>query len=384
MHDQLVGPELLKKADKILFVTHLALGDFTYLQNCFAAFARSYPHIKVHVWVDEVRRTRCPWRWKHLKSYALYDWLAACPFVTKIYNQTYSPALLKSSITQAQQEKYPIVVSLATLRPALYARLVRSICPEGFALGMQGKTRFFNIVQRRAYKKLDARFVIKPTQPGSHISDTYAHWFLTLFGINVEQAQRFPFVTIPKEWLSFAKLRFLKWGIDKKTKQFGHVIFINAYAKTKKRSWPLSYVAELIRSLKQRDVWGDVSFIVNVIPEELSVAHAFFQKHSLSNVFLFSADHNFFQLPAIMSLCNLVISVETSVMHLANAVHVPVIALMRQKNPEWEPIDKERSVVVTTLQRKQWVCDIGVDQVLGALDKSFHTLQMLSLEKNSS
>lgn len=384
MHDQLVPSDVLQKADKILFVTHLALGDFTYLQNYFSAFARQYPHIKIHMWVDEVRRTRCFWRWKYLKNYALYDWLEGCSFVSKIYNQTYSPSLLKQSLSQARAENYPLVVSLTTLRPVQYARLARSASPKGFVVGMRGKTRFYNLAQRRAYKKLDACLDMIRSKPGSHISDTYAHWFKMLFGVEISKEESFPFVTTPKEWSSFAKLRFLKWGIDKKTKKFGSVIFINAYAKTKKRSWPLRAVAELIRSIKQRDEWGDVSFVVNVMPEDFSVAHAYFQKHSLTNTFLFSADHNFFQLPAIMSLCDLVISVETSVMHLANAVHIPVIALMRQKNPEWEPIDKEHSIVVTTLQRKHWVCDITVDQVLGALDKSFHTLQTSPSEKRCS
>ena len=101
MQIPLIPADVLERADKILFITHLALGDFTYLQNYFQAFAQQYPHIKMHIWVDEVRRTRCFWRWKYLKAYALYDWLAAVPFVQKVYNQTYSPGLYKKSIRQA-------------------------------------------------------------------------------------------------------------------------------------------------------------------------------------------------------------------------------------------------------------------------------------------
>ena len=54
-------------------------------------------------------------------------------------------------------------------------------------------------------------------------------------------------------------------------------------------------------------------------------------------------------------------------MHLANAVHVPVIALMRQKNPEWVPIDRAHSVVITTQKRSEWVDAIPVEQVIKAL-----------------
>ena len=57
MMHSLVPQELLQKSDKILFIAHLALGDFTYMQNCFRAFSEAYPHIKIHIWVDELRRT---------------------------------------------------------------------------------------------------------------------------------------------------------------------------------------------------------------------------------------------------------------------------------------------------------------------------------------
>ena len=40
MNVPLIPSDLLRKSDKILFIAHLALGDYTYLQNCFQAFAR--------------------------------------------------------------------------------------------------------------------------------------------------------------------------------------------------------------------------------------------------------------------------------------------------------------------------------------------------------
>ena len=92
----LVDRALLARADRILFIAHLALGDYTYLQSCFAAFARAFPHLKIDLWVDERRRTRNAADWPHLKKYALYDWLAECPYFNKVYDQTYSPALYKA------------------------------------------------------------------------------------------------------------------------------------------------------------------------------------------------------------------------------------------------------------------------------------------------
>lgn len=99
-------------------------------------------------------------------------------------------------------------------------------------------------------------------------------------------------------------------------------------------------------------------------------ARKLFALHALADVHLFSAEENFFQLPAILSRCDLIVSVETAVMHLANAVHVPVIALMRQKNPEWAPIDQANSVVITVQNRNDWVDRITVDDVVAVLAKA--------------
>lgn len=367
MQQQLVPPEILAKADKILFVTHLAIGDFTYLQNYLAAFARQYPHIKIHLWVDEVRRTRCFWRWKTLKENVLFDWLETCSFIHKLYRETYSPFILKKTIKQAQTENYPIIVSLATLRPVFYARMSRLISLHAFVVGLEKKISKLHFLDRWLYRELDVSLSLSNINrafSNFHISDEYAQWFECLFGIIVEPAARIPYVHIPRKWITYAKLQFMKYGIDKKTKEFGKVIFINAFAKTTKRCWPLSHVLALVLALKQDDQWGDVSFLINVLPEDYQNVRAFFNQHSVNNLILFTADYNFFQLPAVLSICDLVISVETSVMHLARALDIPVIALMRKKNPEWRPFGALPNSIIWADKWHDWVKDIPVEDVL--------------------
>jgi ADP-heptose:LPS heptosyltransferase len=371
MAQTLIPAELLKKSDKILFIAHLALGDFTYLQNFFQAFARANPHLKVHLWVDEVRRTSDAAQWPHLQKYALYDWVAACPFFDKIYTRTYSPALYQESILEAQQEHYPIVVSLATLRPHLYAALARSISPDGLVVGMTKPVKFYQPHHRLAYRKLDAAippYSVDRSNP-QHISDVYAHWFHQISGLEVGTAERFPFVDIPPQWQQYAQEKLVAWGFrtaDAADGDVSKLVFINPYAKTKKRCWPLEHVAGLIAAMQKQDKWRNSHFIVNAVPQELAHARSVIGGYRLERTELFSAEDNFFQLPAILAQCDLIISVETAVMHLANAVHVPVIALMRQKNPEWVPIDRANSTVITAPNRGDWVKAVTVEQVLKA------------------
>ena len=366
MPKQLVPIDVIQKSEKVLFIAHLALGDFTYLQNCFKAFSKAFPHIKIHLWVDEVRRTADSSQWAHLQNYSLYDWLAACPFFDKVYRNTYSPAVFQQSICEAQREDYSLVVSLATLRPHKYARLARDLSPRGFVTGMKERMGILTLHRSLAYRNLDATvapYAVSRDNP-QHISAVYADWFHQLFGMHIAPHERFPFVEIPQHWSDSAQRTLHEWGFEPRG---GMLVFINPYAKTRKRCWPLENVAELILAMSGRQEWCDACFIINAMPHEIASARQVFEKYALERIHLSSADENFFQLPAILSKCDLIISVETAVMHLANAVHVPVIALMRQKNPEWVPIDSANSTVITTVKRRDWVKAITIEQVMSAL-----------------
>lgn len=372
MKAPLVHPDLLEKSTKILFIAHLALGDFTYLQNCLEAFSRAYPDVKIHLWVDERRRTRRASEWEHLKKYALYDWLAECSYIDKVYDQTYSPGLLKTSISAAQQQNYPIVVSLGVLERHKYALLAREISPQGFVVVQKNRVRPYDLYKRYVYTRVDAFIPAysKATHPDQHISDIYAEWFLQIFGLHISPKERFPFVHIPEKWLCHAHVQFKSWGFcedsDSGCKRT-RVVFLNSFSKSLERNWPLERLIELVQLMRRLPAWANTGFIVNVVPEELERARNVFSAYNLEQVHLFSAEENFFQLPAVLSLCDLIISVETAVMHLANAVHVPVIALMRQKNPEWAPIDTANSIVITVPQSDDWVEKITIDDVLMAL-----------------
>ncbi|WP_343583850.1 glycosyltransferase family 9 protein [Herbaspirillum sp.] len=365
MQQQLISPELLQKSDKILFVAHLALGDFTYMQNCFRAFARAYPHIRMHLWVDEVRRTPDESKWPHLKKYALYDWVRATGMFERIYDQTYSPQFYKESIVQAQAENYPIVVSFAVLVRHLYAELVRKLSPHGFVVAQKKRVRLFDIRKHLAYRKLDAFIPAYKSSElrGEHISALYASWFQQLFGITTSAHERFPYVDIPAVWQQRAQEDLETQGVP----QGARLVFLNAFSKSDERSWPLERMFELSQRMRQTPAWRDAWFVVNVVPEKMDQARRMLAKSKLENVTLFSAEENFFQLPAVLSLCSLIVSVETAVMHLANAVHVPVIALMRQTSPEWVPIDTANSTIISVKSRKGWITEIEVDEVLACV-----------------
>lgn len=371
MTRQLVPADLLKGSGKILFIMHLALGDFTYMQNCFRAFARAYPHIKMHLWVDELRRTGDASQWESLKNYVVYDWVQSCDMFDKVYTRTYSPALYEESIREARRENYPVIVSLATMRRHKYVLLARQISPDGYVVGQKKRVVFYDIPKHLIYRKLDAFIPAYQNHAGKgapfagvrHISRIYADWFHQLFSIDMSEQDSLPYVDIPEKWRHYATQQFDQWGFAN-----GHkTVFLNGFSKASHRSWPLERVIELAVALKKVLAWRDANVIINVVPEALEQAGTLFARANLKQVQLFSAQENFFQLPAVLGLCDLIISVETAVMHLANAVHVPVIALMRQTTPEWAPINHALTTIITTSNLKAPVEQISVHQVVAAL-----------------
>ncbi|WP_432239609.1 glycosyltransferase family 9 protein [Herbaspirillum robiniae] len=362
--NQIVPAELLEKADKILFVAHLALGDFTYMQACFKAFAEAYPHIKIHLWVDEVRRTYDFRQWKHLKNYVVFDWLQTCPMFDKLYTKTYSPFVLRESIREAQKEDYPVVVSFGLARRPMYAQMVRKISRKGFAVAMTKRVRFYDFRKHLIYGALDGTIPVYSHDKTLHVSDVYANWFTSLFGIQVPHEKRIPTMDVPQQWKDGAVRQLQEWGIAAKAGRTRALVFLNAFAKPPERSWPVSNVTELVRRMQADPKWADADFIINTMPELWDSTQRDVQAAGVPRVRLFSAHDHFFQLPAMLEQSDLIITVETSIMHLANAVRVPVVAMMRQINPEWAPIDAANTNIVYTPEKDDWINQISVDTVM--------------------
>lgn len=361
-----VPAELLAKSNKILFIAHLAIGDFSYLQNGFKAFKEAYPHLEMDLFIEEVRCTNDPQKWPFLKKYSLYDWVETCSFFNKVYKENYSPSLRAQSITEAQQRAYPIVVSIETLGSLNGAALAREIAgPTGFAMGMDIRYKWYQLKQKADLKKLDALIeVVKPHNGDNrHISDDYDYWFSQIGGVMLFKEDRYPFVDIPQKWQDHAKAVLDEWGV----KADQPIVFINHIAKNPRRSWKLEQVKELILLMQAIPQWKDTFFIINGIPEIFPEVEALISDHQLQNTKPFSALDNFFELPAMLQESDLIISVETAVMHLANAVHVPVIALMRIKTLEWVPLNAELTTLIFTPKRADVIADIPPQKVVESL-----------------
>ena len=84
-------------------------------------------------------------------------------------------------------------------------------------------------------------------------------------------------------------------------------------------------------------------FILNAPPNDFESLNYWATSNSVIKhlaIEAYTAKDNFFELPALMSHCNLVISVETAIMHLASSLNIQQIALIRQSAKHWRPLNK--------------------------------------------
>jgi hypothetical protein len=255
------------------------------------------------------------------------------------------------------------VVSLATLRPHLYAALAREISPEGWVVGMKKTVKLFQPHHLLAYRKLDAAMPpYRSPTPEHHISDVYA------LVPAVERRRSYRRGTLPLRrhpasgtstrrtswWPGSSRHAMASWSSSIPMPRPKTLLAAGARGCTDPGH---AGAAGLGRGLLHRQRRSPGAGPCTRSDRPLwPAAHAALQR-----------EENFFQLPAMLACCDLIISVETAVMHLANAVQVPVIALMRQKNPEWVPVDRDHSTVITAPGRRDWVKAVSVEQVMKAI-----------------
>lgn len=360
----LIPKELLLKSDKILFVASLAIGDFVYLQTCFSAFKKQYQHLKIDLWIDEGRQKAFSWgRIKKTHNEVLYDWVESTGIFDIVYKNTNELEIFKQSFNAARNERYPIVVSLGWVRSFRHAVFARSLSPDGFIAGLKYPTQVYNVIQNYKYSFFDAVHEVDPVgdYKDRHISDIMQSWFASWFGMQVQDNEKAPFINIPAGWEEYAHNYLQQVGIKKNDEQ--KLVFVNSFSRDVKRSWPIGHIIGVIRGLQEQHQ-GHFLFLVNSLPHKYEEIKRAIDEAGLSDVVVFTASKSFFQLPSVLAMCDFVVSVETSIMHIAAALKIPVLALMRQKNPEWAPWGDKDVYVMTTADRHDWVNKISAERVV--------------------
>lgn len=359
-------PTDMSSIDKVLFIVHLAIGDYTYMQRCFEKLKNVYPNLKISLFIQDNRRTEDSEKWAVLDNYILYEWLQSSKYFDNIY-KTYSPQLLEKSSLQAQNENYPLVISLGDLRSQNYSALARKIAKNNIALGIDIRTSFFHFNHRKDLALLDGK-ILDLLDNTQHISNKFAYWFSQIANLKFSTQDLYPKINIPHNWQAQIDAQLQSW-----IQQTNYpVIFINIYAKGSERCWTSTQAIELIKDLKTNSRFIGATFILNRPPEASQILHKEIQNHHLKNTYTFCATNSFFELPALLKRCHLIITVDTSIMHLACISDAHLISLIRKKpkvDLKWLPLKEKESTIIYTQNSKDSISAIKVQRVMDAINK---------------
>lgn len=348
--------------DKVLFIVHLAIGDFTYMQNCFYQLKKAYPELKIDLFIQDVRMTEDETKWESLKNYILYEWLETTGLFNQLY-YAYSPQVYAASIEACKKAHYPYVISLGDMRSQNYSRLAREIAQDKVAIGIDIDTHIFSFADKKALKTLDFR-IKNLNDKSAHISEKFAFWFQQLADLKLDQEARYPFINIPEQFNQEA-IGFLA---SKGWKTAEPVVFINIFAKGEERCWTLEEAKKLIDLLQTRVDYKDAIFLLNTLPEDQPKLEAFIATNTLKNTFTFSATKSFFELPAILKQCSLIVTVDTSIMHLATFSEAKLISLLRRSrrkpSPRWLPLKKGENTILYSESLGAPISSISAESVV--------------------
>ncbi|WP_105255821.1 glycosyltransferase family 9 protein [Pseudoalteromonas sp. T1lg75] len=322
----LIGAAQLQQAKRILYMSHLALGDYVYQGVFLQQLAATYPHLEIDVWFDDCREQRKSWHGG--RNQILGQWLESEPNISHIYANPDSEQQRQQQIQDAQQRHYDLVFFIATTRSERFCHYARLIAGDGCAVGAYA----LNAVQRWQHKEaiaaLDASIKVSKSTRFDHISEFYRHHFHALVAMD-SPARAFQQLRVPQLYLDALQ----------NSDELDNFVFINHLSTTEKRDWQLAQVFECIATLHQAQ--PTLRFVINATNEQVTqLQHQVQSNNQLRdiNISTFSAKRHFYELPAMISRARLVISVETAIMHLAAALNVPALALIRAKAHQWRPL----------------------------------------------
>lgn len=345
---------------KLLYMSHLALGDYIYQGAFLKALTHSYPNIQLDVWIDDCRSKKKSWHAG--RSQALVQWLSSEPHINYIYPMANNSSDLEDIVHQAHTEDYDVIVFVATSRTAEFAKTALSICDQGKVFGTIPPNKFGRLINYSIYKKLDGKINLHKTIEYDHISDFYQDIFQQFFAVSVNQSQRVLKLNISHTLKDQCTKKIDSWAIKHHLSR-PKIIFVNHLSTSPKRDWKLCQLEELI--LLMGDKFPQSLFILNAPPNEFqSLKYWADNNPRVKNLAIkvFTANNDFFELPCLISLCSLVITVETSIMHLASSLNIQQIALIRQSAKHWRP---QNNCLV--LQGNQRVDNIEAQEVFSAV-----------------
>ena len=332
----LISHKQLSEAKRLLYMTHLAIGDYIYQGVWLKALKQKYPHLSIDIWFDDCRRK--PHSWATGRNKTLGEWLRTDDTFDRIYPIVANIAERQAQIAEAGSRNHDLVVFVGKNRSEQFAKIARQISSSAFAVATKSKPWNNPLAKWWYFSRLDGQLSFDEySRRLGRITAIYAGVFGRIFGLTADDAGGRESLEIAYDpaYTARAKEFIASFGQDTHKRSF---VFLNHLSTASRKDYPWDQLREVILALSSR--YDGLAFIVNSPPDKFDETRALIDAdRALSEIGVkaFTATDNFFELPAVMAECAVTITVDTATSHLAAALDKPQIAIMADDVKLWQP-----------------------------------------------
>ena len=341
----LISHTQLQNAQRILYMTHLAIGDFVYQSVWLKALKAKYPHLVIDVWFDDCRSR--PQSWATGRNKVLNEWIDSLGIIDKTYPIVGDLAQRQGYISQAQSLNYDLIVFIGKNRSEQFAKIARKISTSAFVVASKSKPLSNPIAKWLYFNNINTYFsyddMVKSSQ---HITDLYGQCFERALGLtcgDLVDGQKQLVFHVDAIYQQQACTLINKLTANDTNKL---VVFVNHLSTADKRDYPFAQLKQVILTLELQ--YQNLVYIFNCPPDKLNEVTTQVAEDSELNhlaITTFTAKQNFFQLPALIAQSDIVISAETATAHLAVCMDKPQVTIMSNDLTLWQP--KGDSIILT-------------------------------------
>ncbi len=319
------------KIAKVLFIRPEKLGDTIISFPVFDGLKKHYPHIEISLLAS-------------LKNRAIVE---SDPRFKHIF--IYSKNIFKDvgQLRRIRKEGFDCVIDMVC-DDSVTSLFLTQFCAPGKPRVGVGKTKF-----REYY---DFNYDPQWGKQGHIIDNTLR--LLEAFGIDSREISGYatPFIDSKSESAGKEFVRSV-YGDDRRIFRIGY----NLSAGNESRYWPAKKTSELLKRIVGHEIPNRVILITT--PDELDKGRHLAEELGSSAVAL-PRGLNIIEISAIIKHLDLLISPDTSLVHIARSFGVPVIGLYtnhRRNFLHWHPYGQSEGVVISGNELN--IHDITVDQV---------------------
>ena len=178
----LISHQRLSDARRLLYMTHLAIGDYIYQGIWLKALKQKYPHLEIDIWFDDCRRK--PHSWAAGRNRTLGEWLETDGYFDQVYPIVGTLDERRAQIAAAGERHHDIVVFVGKNRSEQFAKIARQISGTAFAVATRSKPWNNPLAKWWYFSRLDAQLSFDEySQRLGRITAIYAGVFGKIFGL---------------------------------------------------------------------------------------------------------------------------------------------------------------------------------------------------------